>query len=138
MELREGDPVAARDILLDAAAHLVPHDVPAALEALLLAGEAVHLAGEHGRYGEVARRALALRRGDEAPPVALAFQQVAGLAGMYAGDHATAFARLRDVLRLAARVDEPAALIRAAGAAVLVGDDPRAPRAGRAGGRPGP
>ncbi|GIE54183.1 hypothetical protein Ani05nite_77170 [Amorphoplanes nipponensis] len=126
MELREGDPVAARDILLDAAAHLVPHDVPAALEALLLAGEAVHLAGEHGRYGEVARRALALRRGDEAPPVALAFQQVAGLAGMYAGDHATAFARLRDVLRLAARVDEPAALIRAAGAAVLVGDDPRA------------
>jgi DNA-binding CsgD family transcriptional regulator len=123
MELREGDPVTARDILLDAAARLVPDDVPAALETLLLAGEAVHLAGEHGRYREVARRALALRRGDEPAPVALAYQQVAGLAGMYAGEHHTAFARLRDVLRLAADVDEPAVLIRAAGAGVLVGDD---------------
>jgi DNA-binding CsgD family transcriptional regulator len=126
MELREGDPVTARDTLLDAAAHLVPEDVPAALEALLLAGEAVHLAGEHGRYREVARRALALRRGDEPPPVALAYQQVAGLAGMYAGEHDTAFARLRDVLRLATRVEEPATLIRAAGAGVLVGDDRQA------------
>jgi DNA-binding CsgD family transcriptional regulator len=123
LELREGDPVVARDLLLDAAARLVPDDVPAALEALLLAGEAVHLAGEHGRYPEVARRTLALRRGDEPAPVALAYLQVAGLAGMYAGEHGTAFARLRDVLRLAGAVEEPAALIRAAGAGVLVGDD---------------
>jgi DNA-binding CsgD family transcriptional regulator len=123
LELREGDPVIARDLLLDAAARLVPDDVPAALEALLLAGEAVHLAGEHGRYPEVARRTLALRRGDEPVPVALAYQQVAGLAEMYAGEHRTAFARLREVLRLAGTVEEPAALIRAAGAGVLVGDD---------------
>ncbi|MFI7540772.1 LuxR C-terminal-related transcriptional regulator [Actinoplanes sp. NPDC049599] len=123
LELREGDPVIARDILLDAAAQLVPDDVPAALDALLLAGEAVHLAGEHGRYGEVARRALALRRGDEPPPVALAFEQVAGLAGMVAGEYGAAFARLRGVLRLAAGVEEPAALIRAALTGVLVGDD---------------
>jgi DNA-binding CsgD family transcriptional regulator len=126
MELREGDPATARDLLLAAAAELVPDDVPAALEALLLAGEAVHLAGEHGRYRVVARQALALRRGDEPAPVALAFQQVAGLADMYAGEHDTAFARLRDVLRLASGVEEPAALIRAAGAGILVGDDSRA------------
>jgi DNA-binding CsgD family transcriptional regulator len=126
LELREGDPAAARDTLLDAAAHLVPHDVPAALEALLLAGEAVHLAGRHGRYREVARHALALRRGDEPPPVALAHEQVAALSGLYTGEHGAALARLRDVVRLAARVEEPAALIRAAGAGVLVGDDPGA------------
>jgi DNA-binding CsgD family transcriptional regulator len=126
MELREGDPDIARDLLLDAAARLVPDDVPAALEALLLAGEAVHRAGRHGRYREVARRVLALRRGDEPPPGALAYQQVAGLDGMYAGRHDLAFARLRGVLRCADRVDEPAALIRAAGAGVLVGDDRRA------------
>ena len=123
MELRDGDPVVARDILLDAAAHLVPHDLPAALETLLLAGDAVHLAGEHGHYPEVARRTLALRRGDEPPAVALAYEQVAGLAGLYAGEHATAFTRLRGVLSLAAGIEEPAALIRAAGTGVLVGDD---------------
>jgi len=125
MELRAGDPAAARDALLDAAGHLVPHDVPAALDALLLAGEAVHLAGRHGRYTEIARCALALRRGDEPPPVALAYQQVAGLVDMYAGDHETAFARLAGALRLADRVEEPVALIRAARAGILVGDDTR-------------
>ncbi|AGZ43749.1 helix-turn-helix transcriptional regulator [Actinoplanes friuliensis] len=126
MDLREGDPVVARDTLLDAAARLATHDVPAALDALLLAGEAVHLAGEHGRYPEVARQTLALCRGDEPVAVALAYHQVAGLSGLYAGEHAAAFGHLRTVLRLATRVEDPAALIRAAHAGVFVGDGPGA------------
>jgi DNA-binding CsgD family transcriptional regulator len=124
MELRAGG--ASRETLLEAAAHLVPHDIAAALDALLLAGEAVHLAGDHDRYAQVARLALALRRGAEPPPLALAFHHVAGLAAMIAGDHDIAFDRLRTVLDLAGAVQQPAALIRAATAGILIGDGPAA------------
>ncbi|MET8151954.1 LuxR C-terminal-related transcriptional regulator [Actinoplanes sp. NPDC049668] len=126
MDLRQGDAATARDTLLSAAAELSSRDLPAALEALLLAGEAVHLAGGQGGYCGLARRILARRTPDAPDPVAQACHQVAGLAAMYEGDHDAAFAHLRDVLRTAPAVADPVALIRAANAAVLLGDGPAA------------
>ena len=113
---------AARDDVLAAARDLVAYDVGAALDALLLVGEACHLAGEHDRYREVARTALALRHGTEEPLRDLAFSQVAGQVALLDGDFATGFPQLRRVLDLARRVDDPAVLIRAATAGLLVGD----------------
>ena len=114
-------PVERADVLA-AARDLVPHDVAGALDALLLVGEACHLAGEHDRYREVARTALALRRGTEEPLLDLAFSQVAGQVALLDGDFATGFPELRRVLDRARVVDDPAALIRAATAGLLVGD----------------
>ncbi|MGA5299355.1 LuxR C-terminal-related transcriptional regulator [Nucisporomicrobium flavum] len=126
MEVRAGGPGDGLDDLLTAAALLAADDIAASLDALLLAGEALQRAGDHARYAEVARRVLALRRGTEPPALELAFDQVAGLSELYAGDYATGFGHLRHVLRLATRVDDPAALVRAATAGILVGDGPAA------------
>jgi DNA-binding CsgD family transcriptional regulator len=123
LQLRGGDPDAARETLLDAAAKLLPVDLPAALDALLLAGEAVYLSGRPGCYPQIARRALALRRGDEPPPIAMAFHHVTGLTDLIAGRDAPAFAALGRAVALADRIDDPGTLIRLAKAGILIGDD---------------
>jgi DNA-binding CsgD family transcriptional regulator len=122
MQLRGALPGSAAESLLGVAAESMADDPTSALDALLLAGEAVHLAGEHGRYQEIARRALALP-GD---PESLAFCYVAGLAAMFRGDHAVGFARLRAVVRLAEAAPDAVTALRGATAALLVGDDSRA------------
>jgi DNA-binding CsgD family transcriptional regulator len=132
MSLPEGRP-GARDVLLDVAAELAESDPGTALEALALAGEAVCHSSEKTRYATLARRVAAGRRGDETPPVALAFHHVAGLACIADGDEPAAFARLRQVVALADRVAEPGPLLRAATAGILIGDARRAAAlAGRA------
>jgi DNA-binding CsgD family transcriptional regulator len=122
MQLRGAFPGSAADSLLNAATGSMADDPAAALDALLLAGEAVHLAGEHDRYSEIARRALALRGDPETP----AFRYVAGLAAMFCGDHAVAFAELRAVVALAAAAPDAITALRGASAGLLVGDDSRA------------
>jgi DNA-binding CsgD family transcriptional regulator len=122
MELGGGAAAVARDALLAEADRLARHDVPAAVDALLTAGDALHLAGRHDRYEEVARRARALWHGDEPPETELALRHIAGLAAMFRGDHPEAFAELGRVVRLGERVHGPAALHRAAIAALLTGD----------------
>ena len=152
-----GDPLAARDVLLDVAAELMPVDLPGALEALLVAGEACCRSGDPGRYVALVHR---LRRDDEAGLTAgprddpagdgpggwpgpaggwagaglrLAFRQVVGVADLMSGADDAAFANFRAVLALADRVDDPNLLIGAAMAGVLVGQDRRgAHLAGRA------
>jgi DNA-binding CsgD family transcriptional regulator len=126
IRVREANTAASREDLLGAAQYLLPYDVEGALDALLIAGEAGHLAGEHDRFRTVSRRLLSYRRGDEPLPLDLAFSQVAGLTALLDGDHTTGFAELRRVLTLAGRSDDPAGLIRAATAGLLVGDGPRA------------
>jgi DNA-binding CsgD family transcriptional regulator len=126
VELRRGAPDAARDTLLDAAAELAPHDLPAALDAMLLAAEALAHTGRPGRYPEIARHTLAHSHGGEGPAVEIAAHHVAGLAALIAGDEVTGFARLRRVIHLADQVDDPAVLIRVARAAILTGDNCRA------------
>ncbi|MBB4740943.1 DNA-binding CsgD family transcriptional regulator [Actinoplanes octamycinicus] len=120
-EMRPDGP-ASREILMDVAADLAQSDPVAALDALSLAGEAAGLAGEQGRYAALARRVAAGRRGDEAAAVTMAYHHVAGLADIACRDEEAAFARFRQELELAGAVREPIPLIRAATAAILVGD----------------
>jgi DNA-binding CsgD family transcriptional regulator len=99
----------------------------------MLAGETRYLAGQHNRYQEIAAEMAALRREDGPPALTLAFCHVAGLAAMFRGDHVAAFPELRRVVDLADKVPQPAALIRAAHAGLLIGDGRRAGElAGRA------
>ena len=127
MRLRDGAATVAGDALLDHARRLGGRDVVAAAEALVLAGETRYLAGRHDGYQEIAREMAALPRPAEAgPALTLAFCHVAGLAAMFRGDHAAAFPELRRVVELADQVPQPAALIRAAMAGLLIGDGARA------------
>lgn len=127
MRLRDGAATVAGDALLDHARRLGGQDVAAAAEALVLAGETRYLAGRHDRYQEIAREMAALPRPAEVgPALTLAFCHVAGLAAMFRGDHAAAFPELRRVVELADQVPQPAALIRAAMAGLLIGDGARA------------
>ncbi|MEV7629644.1 LuxR C-terminal-related transcriptional regulator [Actinoplanes sp. NPDC089786] len=127
MRLRDGAATVAGDALLDHARRLGGQDVVAAAEALVLAGETRYLAGRHDRYQEIAREMAALPRPAEVgPALTLAFCHVAGLAAMFRGDHAAAFPELRRVVELADQVPQPAALIRAAMAGLLIGDGARA------------
>ncbi|GIF15568.1 helix-turn-helix domain-containing protein [Actinoplanes teichomyceticus] len=131
-EMRPDEP-AAREILMDVAAEFADVDPVVALDALSLAGEAASLAGQQERFAALARRLAAGRRGDEPPAMTMAYHHVAGLAAIAEADEPTAFARLRQELDLAGRVAEPLPLIRAATAAIVVGDARRATvAAGRA------
>jgi DNA-binding CsgD family transcriptional regulator len=61
IELRNGSPEAAYDLLLRGARQLAPHDPRAALEALVLAGEAATFLGDPRRTSEVGGLADELR-----------------------------------------------------------------------------
>ena len=105
---------------------MAPHDLPAALDAMLLAGEAL---AQTGRPRPVPGdrpahpRPPPRRRGTGGDT---AVHHVAGLAGLIAGDEVTGFAELRQAAQLADRIDDPSVLIRVARAAILTGDDNRA------------
>ncbi|MFI5895771.1 LuxR C-terminal-related transcriptional regulator [Actinoplanes sp. NPDC051513] len=116
------DPLPARDALLDVAAELIPVDTPGALSALLLAGEACCRAGDPGRYAALVSR---LEIVDPSPGPALAHRQVLGLAALLRGQHDESFEHFRAVLALAPRVDDPALLVAAAMAGIMVGQDRR-------------
>jgi len=122
--LRGGTPGEALELLLAAADELAPRQPEQAWRALVLAGEAVCLDGDHARYREVLRRAALLRRAGPVDPVRSA--QVAGLAAVLRGDHERARPALRSVLEL--HTSDPDVLISAASAGLLLGDDAAAHR----------
>ncbi|MDY7090396.1 MAG: LuxR family transcriptional regulator [Actinomycetota bacterium] len=129
-----GAPAESRETLLDVAAELMTPDPAAALDALLVAGEACGRTGKTGRFPGLARLAAARCRDGRAVTV-MNVRQVLGLADLMTGEEEGGFAHLREVLRLAEGLTEPeaGALIRAAGTGILLGDDDRAARlAGRA------
>lgn len=128
IELRTGVTVNARNILLDAAAALAGRDRRLAVCALLLAGEALCLSGDHVNYTDVARQALALQRDGEPPDMELVFAYFTGLAAMFRGRPDEAVGPLRTVLTLAGRLDDTTVLLRASLAAILLGDDHAARR----------
>ncbi|MDG4824031.1 helix-turn-helix transcriptional regulator [Asanoa sp. WMMD1127] len=123
--LRGGTAGQALELLLAAADELAPARPDQAWRALVLAGEAVCLDGDHGRYREVLRRAVRLRRAGLVEPVRAA--QVAGLAAVLRGDHERGRPALRSVLELS--TSDPDVLISAAAAGLLLGDDTAAHRA---------
>jgi DNA-binding CsgD family transcriptional regulator len=138
IELRTGASGRARTALLRAAARLthahraaarlMPRDRRLALAALHRAGEAACAAGDHQRYPEIARAALALRQPDEPPALELIFELFAGQAALFQGRHAAALGPLRRVFALATALDDADALTSASGAAILLGHDARAQR----------
>ncbi|GAA2523644.1 hypothetical protein Ahu01nite_056210 [Winogradskya humida] len=91
---------SAVDDLLSAAGQL-PRE--SALDALLLATEVVHRAGDHERYIEVARHVLDRHAG----PGSTSEDLVAGLTALYADDPRTGIAHLHSAMTRAGASDRP-------------------------------
>ncbi|ETK30494.1 helix-turn-helix transcriptional regulator [Microbispora sp. ATCC PTA-5024] len=119
VDLRGGVTGDAYRSLVSAAGRLEPET---ALRALMGAAEAASYAGDDRMLAAVARRAeeAADVPGDRA---ALIRAYLAGVADAVEGDLPRAVGPLREALRIAERVDDPDALVWAATAALLVGDD---------------
>ncbi|MFC4562552.1 AAA family ATPase [Nocardiopsis mangrovi] len=127
IELRAGIAVDAHEALSAAAERLLPHRRDLALRALLQAGEASCLAGDHARYFATADRMAALRRpGDTAAETGIMFDFVAGKAAMLRGDHRDAIAPLKRAIAGAERLGDPAALVWGGVSGLLLGDPVRA------------
>ncbi|GAB3136555.1 LuxR family transcriptional regulator [Micromonospora sonneratiae] len=126
--LRVGVAGEALDRLLTAAESLAPTDRRLALEALLRAGEAACSCGDYHRYGEIARRAAALRQPGAPDAVLLAQEHIAGVAATFHGRHHAAVAHLRRAVTIATRSADAAALTVGSAASLLAADDVAAGR----------
>ncbi|WP_373872301.1 helix-turn-helix transcriptional regulator [Acrocarpospora phusangensis] len=101
LELRGGATTNARDELLAVAESLLGRDRDLAVRALIRAGEASYLAGDHRRFVAIARDAARLRRPDDRPAAQLMFDYLTGLAASFLGRHTEAATPLRRVVELA-------------------------------------
>ncbi|MFF5233076.1 AAA family ATPase [Dactylosporangium sp. NPDC000521] len=128
IDLRTGASGGEQHTLIAAAGRLIARDRPRSLGALMLAGEALLATGRHDQFVALAERALRLRRPDDPVGIVLLFEHLTGLAAVFAGQPARAGEPMRRVLHLAAAVDDPPTLVRAAGAGILIGEDQQAYR----------
>jgi DNA-binding CsgD family transcriptional regulator len=128
IDLRTGASGGEQHTLIAAAERLITRDRPRSLGALMLAGEALLATGRHDQFVALAERALRLRRPGDPAGVVLLFEHLTGLAALFSGDPARAREPMRRVLHLAAAVDDPPTLVRAAGAGILIGEDQQAYR----------
>ncbi|MFC3995708.1 AAA family ATPase [Nocardiopsis sediminis] len=131
IELRAGIAVDAHEALSAAAERLLPRRRDLAVRALLQAGEASCLAGDHRRYFATAERLAALRRPGDTGGAAdaetdIMFDFVAGKSAMLRGHHHEAIAPLRRAIAAAERLGEPAALVWGGVSGLLLGDPVRA------------
>ncbi|MCG5213864.1 LuxR family transcriptional regulator [Streptosporangium soli] len=126
LELRGGETGQARDELLAAAEWLLDRDRALAVRALMRAGEASYLAGDHQRYLAIARHAGALRRPDDPAATQLMFEYLAGISATFRGRHEEAAGPLRQVLSLAPSVRNPSVLVWASVASLMLGEDENA------------
>ena len=128
IDLRTGASGGEQHTLIAAAGRLIARDRQRSLGALMLAGEALLATGRHDQFTALAERALRLRRPDDPAAAVLLFEHLTGVSALFSGDPSRAVGPLRRVLHLAAAVDDPSALIRAAGAGILIGEDQQAYR----------
>ncbi|MEV4138311.1 helix-turn-helix transcriptional regulator [Dactylosporangium sp. NPDC049742] len=128
IDLRTGASGGEQHTLIAAAGRLIARDRQRSLGALILAGEALLATGRHDQFGALAERALRLRRPGDPVGAVLLFEHLTGLAAIFAGEPARAGEPMRRVLHLAAAVDDPPTLVRAAGAGILIGEDQQAYR----------
>ncbi|WP_344140590.1 helix-turn-helix transcriptional regulator, partial [Luedemannella flava] len=124
IELRAGTTTRARNLLLHAASELSRDGHELTLDTLILAGEAMTVAGHHTDFIELAGQVAVLPGGRPESQFLLAYAH--GQAASYQGDLSGAEASLRQVIALAARLSSPTASVRAAVAATLLGDPVRA------------
>ncbi|MEU8074308.1 LuxR C-terminal-related transcriptional regulator [Catellatospora citrea] len=123
IELRAGATANAAESLLTIADRLAGSERELAVLALMRAGEAVCFSGDYPRFAEVASRAAALRRPDDAPELEVVFEHIAGFAYTFGGRHHRAIGPLRRVVELGAALDTASPLTCASAAALLLADD---------------
>ncbi|MFD3975924.1 LuxR C-terminal-related transcriptional regulator [Streptomyces cyaneofuscatus] len=124
LALRTGPAADAHAALIAAAALLGPYDPRRALDALLGAAEAAWVAGDAPGYLE------AMDRIDPTPYDRAFASYRAGMCAVLAGRTEAGHALLRHCLRPAERTAEPAALLRAGVAALVLGEVAAACRTG--------
>jgi DNA-binding CsgD family transcriptional regulator len=125
IELRAGTTTRARDLLLDAASVLSRDGHELTLDTLILAGEAMTVAGHHADFVELANlAALQMPGGRLEAQFLQAYAR--GQAASYRGELNQAEASLRRVIALAPQLSSPTGSVRAAVAATLLGDPVRA------------
>ncbi|MFB4277646.1 AAA family ATPase [Nonomuraea sp. MTCD27] len=128
LELLGGETGSAREELLSAAAWLLESHRMLGVRALVRAADASYRAGDNRAFIAIARQAAALRRPDETVPTQLMFEYLAGMASTFSGSHQEAAAPLRRVVELAGSVRDPAVLVWACVASMLLGEDATAHR----------
>ncbi|TDD14329.1 helix-turn-helix transcriptional regulator [Nonomuraea diastatica] len=128
LELLRGETGSAREELLAAAARLLTSHRTLGVRALVRAADASYRAGDNRAFIAIARQAAALRRPDEAAPAQLMFEYLAGMASTFSGSHQEAAGPLRRVVDLAGSVRDPAVLVWACVASLLLGEDATAHR----------
>ncbi|WP_240776792.1 LuxR C-terminal-related transcriptional regulator [Nonomuraea basaltis] len=129
LELLGGETGSAREELLSAAGWLLDgrHRM-LGVRALVRAADASYRAGDNRAFIAIARQAAALRRSDETVPTQLMFEYLAGMAATFSGLHQEAAGPLRRVVELAASVRDPAVLVWACVASMLLGEEATAHR----------
>ncbi|UBU15903.1 helix-turn-helix transcriptional regulator [Nonomuraea gerenzanensis] len=128
LELLGGETGSAREELLSAATWLLESHRMLGVRALVRAADASYRAGDNRAFIAIARQAAALRRPDETVPTQLMFEYLAGMASTFSGSHQEAAAPLRRVVELAGSVRDPAVLVWACVASMLLGEDATAHR----------
>ncbi len=128
LELLGGETGSAREELLAAAAWLLDSHRMLGVRALVRAADASYRAGDNRAFIAIARQAAALRRPDETVPTQLMFEYLAGMASTFSGSHREAAAPLRRVVELAGAVRDPAVLVWACIASMLLGEEATAHR----------
>ncbi|MEO3789099.1 AAA family ATPase [Nonomuraea sp. B10E15] len=128
LELLRGETGSAREELLAAAARLLTSHRTLGVRALVRAADASYRAGDNRAFIAIARQAAALRRPDDAAPAQLMFEYLAGMASTFSGSHQEAAGPLRRVVELAGSVRDPAVLVWACVASLLLGEDATAHR----------
>ncbi|MGW0807374.1 LuxR C-terminal-related transcriptional regulator [Nonomuraea sp. NPDC002799] len=123
VELLGGETGSAREELLSAAGWLLDSHRMLGVRALVRAADASYRAGDNRAFIAIARQAAALRRPDEAAPTQLMFEYLAGMAFTFSGLHQEAAGPLRRVVELAESVHDPAVLVWACVASMLLGED---------------
>jgi hypothetical protein len=114
----------AYETLLAAATRFEPHSIQLATRAHVAAGMAAWFAGDLRRFGQAAERASEVvgERADElAPTVRLGLHYLTGLAAQFAGRTEEAAGPLKSVVDAALVVNDPSALVLAAGCAMSGG-----------------
>ena len=124
IELANGSPSAAYELLLSAAGQIADENPAVAARVVVEASIAATVSGDLSLLSKAGRRAEDLEAALDTSPVEVAFS--AGLAGLWAGDAREGSARLRDAISRLEVSDHPARYAWASVAALHLGEDAKA------------
>jgi DNA-binding CsgD family transcriptional regulator len=122
IELRCGEPATAYQLLVKSATDAAADDPHAALESLVMAGEAASFSGDAAQTVEIGRLAAGMPT-DTHPDDRMTVLMLAGIAAAMSGEWESAATQLRSVVDAGSAVATPVALLRAGRAAFYLGDE---------------